>query len=250
VSRWSGRDRLALAAAVLAPLAVAAVLVPLRTHVSSTNTALVLVVVVVAVAAAGNRLAGAVAALSAALWFDFLLTRPYQTFAIDKSSDITTTVLLLAVGIAVSQLAARARRLEVVAITDAGYLAQIHRTAQLVQSGTAGNEVVAEVRGQLVALLRLRGCRFEFGNLLGTPPRLHHDGSVTVGRTSWDVERRGLPDGEIEVRASAGGRYYGRFLLEPGPETVTSLQARLVAVTLADQTGAALAASEGARVRR
>ena len=35
-----------------------------------------------------------------------------------------------------SQLAARARRLKVIAITDAGYLAQIHETAVLAKSAT------------------------------------------------------------------------------------------------------------------
>jgi hypothetical protein len=238
--RYPRRDLLALGAALVAPLAVAGALVPFRTNISGANAALVLVVVVVAVAVAGNRVAGALAALSAAAWLDFLLTQPYQRFAIHKSADIATTVLLLAVGLAVSQLAARARRLQVVAITDAGYLAEIHRTTRLVQSGAAGNEVVAQVRAQLTELLRLTGRRFEYGTLLGHPPRLRHDGSITVGQAPWRVDRYGLPDAEIELRATAGGRYYGRFLLRPGPDSVSSLQARLVAVTLADQTGAAL----------
>lgn len=51
---------------------------------------------------------------------------------IRSSADIITAVLLLlVVGVAVSQLAARARRLQVTTITDAGYLAQIHQTALL-----------------------------------------------------------------------------------------------------------------------
>ncbi len=243
------RDQIAFAAAVLAPLVVAAVLVPFRTHITGTNAALVLVVVVVAVAANGNRLAGALAALSAAAWFDFLLTRPYQRFAIGKSADIATTVLLLAVGLAVSQLAARARRLQVVAITDAGYLAQIHSTAQLVRGGAEANEVLAQVRAQLTEVLGLRGCRFEYGTLLGNPPRLHHDGSITAGRTGLDVDRDGLPDEEIELRVAAGGRFYGRFLLQPTPASTPTLQARLVAVTLAEQTGAALDAIHRSRAR-
>jgi hypothetical protein len=233
------RDQVALIAALLAPLAVSAVLVPLRTtSLSGTNAALVLVLVIVAVSTNGHRLAGALAAVSAAVWFDFFLTQPYEHFTITKSADITTAVLLLVVGLGVSQLAARARRLRVVTITDAEYLAQIHRTAQMVQSGAAANAVVDEVRAQLVNVLHLRGCRFQFGTLLGHPPRLEHDGSIVKGRAPVDVERHGLPDEEIELRASAGGHFYGRFMLQPLPETVPSLQARLVAVTLADQAGA------------
>jgi K+-sensing histidine kinase KdpD len=107
--------------------------------------ALLLVVVVAAVAATGNRLAGAIAAIGAAAWFDFFFTVPYGRFTIRHSSDVTTFVLLLVVGIAVSQLAAYARRLKVVAITDAGYLARIHETAALAQTGRSSEAVVEPV---------------------------------------------------------------------------------------------------------
>jgi hypothetical protein len=67
----------------------------------------------------------AAAAVGAAVWFDFFFTLPYERFTIRSPADVTTFVLLLVVGVIVSQLAAYARRLKVVAITDAGYLAQI-----------------------------------------------------------------------------------------------------------------------------
>jgi hypothetical protein len=237
------RDGTAIVAAVVAPLAVAAVLVPFRGGFSNTNAALVLVVVVVAVAAIGNRLAGALAALSAAVWFDFFLTVPYERFTITRSADVTTAVLLLAVGLAVSQLAARARRLQVIAITDAGYLSQIRDTAELAQSSTGPDAVVDQVRDQLTGLLQLNGCRFEYGSLLGHPPRLEQDGTVVSGRTRWDVDRLGLPDEEVELRTFAGGRFLGRFMMRPAPGAAPSLQARLVAVTLANQVGVALSTS-------
>ena len=118
MARYLNRDRAAVAAGVLLPLAVAAVFLPLRSSWSNTNMALVLVVAVVAVAAMGNRLAGALAALSAAAWFDFFYTVPYERFSISRAADIRTAVLLLVVGVAVSQLAARARRLKVIAPTE------------------------------------------------------------------------------------------------------------------------------------
>ncbi|WP_330186084.1 DUF4118 domain-containing protein [Dactylosporangium sp. AC04546] len=241
--RYPGRGMLALAAAVVAPLAVAAALIPFRDSLSAANAALVLVVVVVAVAAIGNRLAGALAALSAAAWFDLFLTEPYGRFTITTSADITTAALLLVVGLAVSQIAARARRLHLVTITDADHLAHIQHTAALVQSGAQSRAVVSEVRTQLVDLLHLQGCRFEYGTLLGHPARLERDGSITQGRVRRNLLRDELPDEEIELRASAGGRFYGRFMLQPTHGAVVPLQARLVAVTLADQTAAALDAA-------
>lgn len=248
--RYLTRDRAALAAALVAPLAAAGILLPFRASWADTNVALLLVVVVIAVAAAGSRLAGAVAALGAAAWFDFFFTLPYYRFTIRGSADVTTAVLLLVVGVAVSQLAARARRLKVIAITDAGYLAQIHQTGVLAQSARSADVVVDYVREQLISLLGLQACRFEYGSLLGHPPRLEPDGTVMAGHARWDVERSGLPGGEVELRAFGNGRYFGRFMMKPAPGSRPSLQARVVAVTLADQAGRALAAGDTARSAR
>lgn len=239
MARYLTRDRVAVVAALLLPLGVAAVLLPLRSSWSNTNVALVLVVAVVAVAAIGSRLAGAVAAVSAAAWFDFFFTLPYYRFTISQPADIRTAVLLLVVGVAVSQLAARARRLRVLAITDARYLAEIRETAELAQIARSPDVVIDHVRKQLLSVLDLAGCRFEYGSLLGHPPRLEPDGTVTVGRHRCDVEDAGLPSQEIELRTFGNGQYYGRFMLRPKPESRPSLQARLVAVTLADQAGRA-----------
>ncbi|MGW3044309.1 DUF4118 domain-containing protein [Kitasatospora sp. NPDC001159] len=231
-------------AVVVVPLALSAVLLPARGHLANTNVALLLVVAVVAVAAVGHRLSGAVAALSAAAWFDFFFTRPYERFSISNSSDITTAVLLLAVGLAVSQLAARARRFEVIAVTDAGHLARIHDAAVLARSKPAP-AVVDHVRAELVDFLGLRACRFEYGSLIGHPPRLEHDGSIVVGRRPWPTEELGMPAEDVELRVFANGKYVGRFMLTPAPGSVPDRQSLLVAVTLADQAGAALETTAG-----
>ena len=240
VARQLSRDRTALLAGLVAPLIASAILVPWRASWSNTNVALLLVVIVVAVAAIGNRLAGAVAAVSAAAWFDFFFTRPYERFIIHSWADITTAVLLLVVGLAVSQLAARARQLRVVTMTDAGYLAQIHEAASIAKSAGAAGTVVDAVKDQLISVLDLEDCHFEYGTLLGHPPRLEPDGTVVIGHTRWEVEQFGLPAAEIELRVFANGQYYGRFMMRAQPGAKPSLQARLVAVTLADQTGRAL----------
>ncbi|MCB5907518.1 DUF4118 domain-containing protein [Streptomyces pinistramenti] len=243
------RGPLAILAALAAPLAVCAVLLPFRSDLANTHVALVLVVVVVAAAVLGHRLAGALSAASAALWFDFFFTRPYEHFSITKSADVVTAVLLLVVGLVVSQLAARTRRLQVVAITDADYLAQIHQTAGIAGSATSPATVIDTVRAQLVGLLRLRGCRFEYGMLLGHPARLEPDGSVVQGRRIRDVDRLGLPDEEVELRVFSHGHFYGRFMLDPAPGALVSLEARLVAVTLAGAAGAALDTAQGPRTQ-
>jgi K+-sensing histidine kinase KdpD len=115
MSRYLTRDRLAVLAGLAAPLALAAILVPFRTSFPNTDAALALIVVVVAVAANGDRLAGILAAVSAAVWFDFFLTKPYERFTITSRTDIETTVLLLVIGVAVTELAVWGRRQHTVA---------------------------------------------------------------------------------------------------------------------------------------
>ncbi len=240
------RDRLAVLVALAGPLALAAILVPFRASFPNTDAALAMLLVVVAVAANGYRLAGVLAAVSTAVWFDFFFTQPYERFSIRTSADATTAVLLLVVGVAVSQLAARARRLRVITITDAGYLAQIHETAALATSATVPDDVARHVVQQLIPLLDLQECRFQYGALLGHPPRLEPDGTVMTSYGHRDVELAGLPGEEIELRVYGNGRYYGRFMMKPKPGAKPSLQARLVAVTLADQAGRAFSDSERA----
>ena len=240
MTRYLSRDRAAFAAAVAAPLAAAAILLPWRSSWSNTNVALLLVVVVVAVSTIGNRYAGALAAVGAAVWFDFFFTLPYERFTISRSADLTTFILLLVVGVAVSQLAARARRLKVITITDENYLARIHESAALAQSARTPDAVVEHVREQLIDVLGLRDCRFEYGVLLGQPPRLQQDGTLMTRNGRWDVDLNGLPAEDIELRVFGNGQYYGRFMMTPKPGAKPSVQARLVAVTLADTVGRAL----------
>jgi Domain of unknown function (DUF4118) len=240
MTRYLTRDQAAFAAAVAAPLAAAAILLPWRSSWSNTNVALLLVVVIVAVSAIGNRMAGALAAVGAAVWFDFFFTVPYERFTISRSADLTTFILLLVVGVAVSQLAARARYLRVVTITDENYLSQIHETAALAQSARSADAVVEHVREQLIGVLGLSDCRFEYGVLLGHPPRLEQDGTVMTRNGHWPVDQSGLPAEEVELRTFGNGQYFGRFMMTPKADAKPSLQARLVAVTLADTAGRAL----------
>jgi hypothetical protein len=234
--RYAPRDLWALAAALAGPLAASGVLLPFRASWSNTNVALLLVVVVVAVAAAGNRAAGALAAVGAAVWFDFFFTLPYYRLTIRSSDDVTTAVLLLVTGLAVSQLAAWARRLKVTAVTGEGYLATMHGTAALAQASRSPEAVAEHVGDLLAGLLDLQEWRFEYGSLRSHPPRLESDGSIVDGQRTWDIEQAGLP-AELELRVFGNGQYYGRFLMKPRPGARPAAQARLVAVALAEQVG-------------
>lgn len=236
------RDRVAVLVAVLGPLVVSVVLVPFRDSIANTNVALVLVLIIVAVAASGTRMAGVLAAVSASVWFDLFLTRPYERITITDRADLETTALLLAVGVGVTELAVWGRRQHALANRDAGYLAGIRAAAEAVASGGSSGDLIEEVSGQLIRVLELRGCRFQYGVAgLGHPARLRDDGRVEWQHAEWDVERKGLPvEIDIELLVESGGRLQGRFLLSAAPDTHPSMAQRLVAVTLATQVGAAL----------
>ncbi len=244
--RRLSRDHLAVLAGLVGPLALAAILVPFRTSFPNTDAALAMLLVVVAVAASGNRLAGYVSALSAAAWFDFFLTRPYERFSITRRTDIETTILLLLIGMAVTEIAVWGHRQHATASRRAGYLDGISAAAETVAAGRSPAVLIEQVSGQLSGLLTLRSCRFQYGVAgLGHPARLRHDGHVMVGERAWDADDLGLP-GDTELLVESGGILQGRFLLTPVPGAQVTLEQRLVAIALADQVGAALGGTQPA----
>jgi hypothetical protein len=237
------RRRLAVGAALALPPAVAGIVVPFREDVANTNAALLLVVVVVAVAAGGDRPAGVLAALSAGLWFDVLLTRPYGRLAIDARADVETAVLLLVVGVAVTELAVWGRRQQAAAGREAGYTAGIQDAVDSVTEGAPPAVVVEQVTRQLQRVLQADRVRFDYGAgvLGGHHPRLRPDGQVEVDGALCDVERYGLPiEHDVEILLTGSGRYLGRFVVTANADARPSLPQRLVAVTLADRAAAAL----------
>jgi len=246
-SRWPPRwsvvgDRVAIPVAILTPLAVASAVVPFRDDVANTNAALVLVLVIVAVASVASRRAGMVAALSAAVSFDVLLTEPYGRVTIDEQSDVETAALLLLVGMGVTQLAVWGRRQHARAEREGGYLEGIRVAAEAVASGSSPGDLVQSVARQLTTVLGLQACTFQYGVAgIGRPARLLENGSIVWNGDVWDVDERGLPlNTDIELLVESHGELQGRFLLTAAPGSRPAKPARLVATTLAAQVGAAL----------
>ncbi len=233
---------LAVFAGLAAPLALTAILMPFRTSFPNTDAALTLILVVVAVAAFGSRTAGILAAVSAAAWFDFFLTRPYERFSITTTADLETTALILVIGVAVTEIAVWGRRQQLAANRRAGYLDGIKLAAAAAAIGGSASALIDDVSDRLVRLLSARDCRFEPGVAgLGRPARLRHDGQVvTPDQRVLVVERDGMP-AATELLVENRGVLRGRFLVTTGPGARPSVEQRLVAVAFADQVGAALA---------
>jgi len=231
--------------AVLAPVVAALLLTPWRDRLATADDALLLVVVIVAVATAGRRWAAALCAVSAALSFDFFLTRPYQSLRITRSSDLTTEVLLLVVGLLVGDLAARGRHHRTTAREGRDRLAALHAVTELAAAGGEPDDVARRVTDELRDLLRLRSCTFasDDGGLVA---RLRPDGEVQVGAVIWNTADLGLPRRGVDLPVRSGGEVVGHFLLVPEPGVHVPQDVLMVAVSLADQVGASVAGASGA----
>ncbi|MGA3217968.1 MAG: DUF4118 domain-containing protein [Acidimicrobiales bacterium] len=239
----AGKASAALAA--VAPPAAAAVLVPFRSDITNTALALVMVAVVVVVVTPGRRLAALVAGISAGLWFDFFLTRPYESFSISRSADIQTTVLLFVVAVGVGELAARDRQHRTDSTSGTEGLTALQSVSELVTGGAAAKPVIDAVRDALVPLLYLESCRFDPSRAPVTVPFIERPGFVSYAVYRWDAAGQGLPPSPVTLPVRSGGRLLGRFVLEGPVQGVPLDDHRLVtAVVLADLTGTALARSD------
>ena len=230
------RDQIALVAAVVLPLTVAAVLVPFRSSLANTASALILVAVIVAVASLGNRFCGFVATVSATVWFDFFLTRPYEKLAITHRPDIETAVSLFVVGIIVTELAARNRHHHATAAEEADFVGRIYDVSELATSGASSQRSSSVCRTSSSP-----SCTFE-------PPVTRPARAIAprCGSSMTD----GLPRRQGVVCASHGAPrpgnrvdrakprpQMGRFVMTPTPGYEVSLERRVVAVAIADQVG-------------
>lgn len=245
VSRSARVLRPALLVAVVVPLAVAAAVVPVRGVFPAQDAALLLVLVIVAVSILADRWAGVLAAVSAAVWLDFFLTRPYYRFSITDRSDIETTVLLLVIGVVITEVAVRAREDRASAARRADYLRGIQTAASALSAGSWSSAPMLQVTAQLTDLLELEACQFQPGVAgVGGPARLQSDGRVTLPQGRWSPDGS-LPAGmQTELLVQSHGLLQGRFLMTPRAGAHPDLERRLVAVVLADQLAAQLRAPQ------
>ena len=234
------RNRLAIAAAVFGPIVVAAVLVPFRGTFANTAAALTMVIVIVAVAVIGPRPAGIVASASAALWFDFFLTSPYDRFAISHRPDLETTIAIFVVGVLVTELAARSRQHWQAANNSTAYVGMIHGVAVLASNSAPVTEIIDQTTNSLVQLLSLRACRFD--RSLSDPPlaQIQSNGNVELVGLRWPAREIGIPGPEAEIVAKWRGRVVGRFVVTPTPGATVTLEQRIVAVAVVDVAAAYL----------
>ena len=231
-------------AAILAPIATAVALIPWRTGLDTADSALLLVVVIVAVASTGRRMAALLSALVAALSFDFFLTRPFYSFRITRHQDLITELLLLVVGMAVGELAARGRGHRREAADSQETVALLHSVTELVATGQEPNDVIRAASAELHQLLALRDCSFTRRDPGGAVARITPRGELTVAGQVWATEDLGLPTSRVDLPVRAKGWLLGHFVLAPTRGRPVTAQHLLAAVAIADLVGAVLFAED------
>jgi K+-sensing histidine kinase KdpD len=230
---------------VAAPIAAALLLIPGRGHLDSADNALVLVVVTVAIASLGNRAGAAVCALVSAVSFDFFLTVPYQSFRISSTTDATTEILFVVVGLLVGELAARGQLHRRAAAEGRHEISRMHDLAERIAGGEEADFVLMAVATELRELLSLQDCRFVWDPPTGKGARIDPDGTVRLNPLEWPAASAGLPTRQVELPVRGGGRNLGTFILTPTPAMPISQERCVVAVALADQLGTILAGGAG-----
>ena len=231
------------AAATIVPAALTVAWIPLRRHLPNVDLALALVLAVTACGATGRRSRVVLAAAGAAAGFAFFDTQPYERWVVSRQPDLETLLVLVVVSLVTGELAVRVTRLH--RDPDRGSLDRVREIAGLVASGAELVEVLAAVGTDLTRLLGGSASSYEAGESALGAYVVGPDGvagRITAGRVTARPPAAGEAPSVLEVPVHGMGRVLGRFLVSD-PAPVAGQQDRLlVALTLADQAGAALIA--------
>ncbi len=215
----------------------AMLLQPARDWLGNANVALVLVVVIVAAGAIGGRLAGATTAATAAIAFNAIHTRPYGSLAIDRREDIVSTVLLVAVGLAVGEITQHRLRSQRDARHRRYTVQRVHHVAELVATGAPLDDLVTAIDTELCAELDLASTRFTLATTEGAGVALHHNAQLLDA--SGDPTDHLPPEG-ADLAVHHHGRVVGHLRLTPRRRTHVTHEQRVLAITLADLLGATI----------
>lgn len=230
------------AIAIILPFLVAAILGAFRGNLSTATSVLVLVLVVVGVGATGDRVAGVLGALSCGLWFDFFLTEPTEQFAIKSRADIEVFVLLVVVGVAVTEIALWGLRQQGRAARRAGFLDGVLESADVAAgAGVDPGDARRRVADRIRSVLGLDRCRFVAQAAPSSGVAfLLRDGTVERDGAPLSVAREGLPtDVEICLPVPGPRGSAGHFRLTAASRVLRpSIEQCRVAVLLADQCAA------------
>jgi K+-sensing histidine kinase KdpD len=235
-------------ASALMIIFVAGLLVLVRDTIGNTNVALILVLFIVAAAVFGGRLAGATAAVVAAISFNFFHTQPYLTLRIKEGQDVVTVLLLLVVGLAVGELAILRRRTKYEAVSQASGARVLEDVVALLAADATAEDTWTAVRDGLERALGVRSAAFVPGAGAADIPLLTRTGRVVPTLSTWTGHGFQLPP-LTSIPVVSGTGVLGHIEVESTSGRAVSLDERKVAVALGDVLAIALDRAPG-RIRQ
>ena len=254
--RRSGIDGEGVAWAIgafLASLLIGLLVEPFRDSIGLENVVICYLLVVVAAAGIGGRAAGIVAAVSAALAYDYFLTTPYHALVIDTLAQVITVSLLITTGLVVS-IGGRVRRRSA-AIADAHTKAiqLLHRVTETAAAAEAAavDRVAAEGLHRLldarrVSILRRSPEGFTVAVDIGETglpidlealTHLDRDGRIPPGHHRVLNGAMVLPHEGVALALVARQRPVGYLVIIPGRDVPADRTTRLAVAAMANQLG-------------
>lgn len=242
--------------AFVASLLIGLLVEPFRATIGLENVVILYLLVVVAAAGIGGRAAGIVAAISAALSYDYFLTTPYHTLVIDTLAQIVTVALLIAAGIVVSIGGRVRRRSAAVAEAHARVIRLLHQVTETAAGGGAVDRVAAEgLHGLLdarrVSILRRSPDGFtvtvDVGDThlpidLEALTHLDREGRIPLGHYRVLDGTMVLPPEGVALDLVARQRPVGYLVIIPGRDVLADRATRLAVAAMANEL--AIVASE------
>jgi K+-sensing histidine kinase KdpD len=138
--------RIWMVTGALGSMALAIVLIPLRTVVAASNLAFAFMAFTIIVAELGGRGPALVTALVSAMSLNFFLTEPYLTLAISKSDDVVAFFALAGCGLIAAAFGRRRERLSEVAGRADRELATLSRFVERARSGRSIESQLQDLR--------------------------------------------------------------------------------------------------------
>ena len=211
------RTLAAYVAAIVVPVAVGAAVIPWRDSLTQ-STSLILVLPVLLVALAGGIGPGLLAAASATVAFDLLLTRFYLGFSIHENDDAVS-----------SRLARVDTRAGVRRLTIGQFTAFVHTVAE---RAAADEKVIHDAGIATTDILGLDYCVWRPGSGPTTAPTILLDGQLMAFMSDLSEDRAQLPNNaELPVFTTYGE--LGRFVLHPTRAHDVSIEERRAAAAVA-----------------
>jgi two-component system sensor histidine kinase KdpD len=204
----------------LGSMALAVLLIPLRTLTPASNLAFVFLAFTIVVAELGGRSAALVTALVSGMSLNFFLTEPYLTLTIEKWDDVIAFFALLGCGLIAAWFGKRRAGLSEVASRAGTELDVLKKLVDHLRAGAPLDEILGHLRtsfGLGALVLRDSDDRILGAAPVGASPASIPEARLTA-ETLFPSDESRLRFGAKGLRLPDGG---GRVVLGTGRDVVS-----------------------------